>query len=79
MPREYSNLERVRLDKVDQLREQGIDPYPVHSERSHTSQEAIQAFEAREASGGDQVVDVTLVGRLRSIRPMSATGRSSRR
>jgi len=70
MPREYSNLERVRLEKVDQLREQGIDPYPVHSERSHTSQGAIQAFEASEASGGDQVVDVTLVGRLRSIRPM---------
>jgi len=70
MPREYSNLERVRLEKVDQLREQGIDPYPAHSERSHTSQEAIQAFETSEASGGDQVVDVTLVGRLRSLRPM---------
>lgn len=70
MPREYSNLEKVRLEKVDQLREQGIDPYPAHSERSQTNLEAIQAFEDSESSGGDQAVEATLVGRLRSMRPM---------
>jgi lysyl-tRNA synthetase class 2 len=70
MPKEYSNLERIRLEKVDQLREQGIDPYPAHSERSLTNQEAIQAFENSESSGGDQTVEATLVGRLRSMRPM---------
>ena len=70
MDREYSNLEKVRLEKVDQLREQGIDPYPAHSERSHTNQEVIQAFEDNESSGVDQSVEATLVGRIRSVRPM---------
>ncbi|MES0360794.1 MAG: lysine--tRNA ligase [Anaerolineales bacterium] len=70
MPKEYSNLEKIRLEKVDQLREQGIDPYPARSERSQTNQEAIQAFETSESSGGDQAVEATLVGRLRSMRPM---------
>ncbi len=70
MAREYSNLERIRLEKVDQLREQGIEPYPAHSERSHTSLEAIQAFEAGEVAGEEQQVFATLVGRIRSMRAM---------
>ena len=45
---EYSQLEQNRLDKATRLREQGIDPYPHRVERSHTSQEAIKAFEATE-------------------------------
>jgi lysyl-tRNA synthetase class 2 len=70
MAREYSNLEKVRLDKADQLREQGIEPYPAHSERSHSAQAAIEAFEGSEAAGEEEVVEATLVGRLRSLRAM---------
>lgn len=70
MAREYSNLEKVRLEKVNELRNQGIEPYPTHSERSHSTQEVIQAYEAIESAGGDQVVKATLVGRLRSLRAM---------
>jgi lysyl-tRNA synthetase class 2 len=70
MAREYSNLENIRLEKVDQLREQGVEPYPAQSERSHTSQEAIQAFEASEVAEGTQTVLATLVGRIRSLRAM---------
>ena len=70
MAREYSKLEKIRLEKVDQLRAQGIEPYPAQSERSHTSQEAIQAFETSEATEGTQTVLATLVGRIRSLRAM---------
>jgi lysyl-tRNA synthetase class 2 len=70
MARDYSNLEKIRLEKVDQLREQGINPYPAHSERSHTSLDAIQAFEAVEIAGEEQPIIATLVGRIRSLRPM---------
>jgi lysyl-tRNA synthetase class 2 len=70
MSREYSNLERIRLEKMERLREQGIDPYPAHTERTHNNLEAIQEFETSQASDSEQVIEVTLVGRLRSIRPM---------
>jgi lysyl-tRNA synthetase class 2 len=67
---QYSNLEEVRLEKVRRLRSEGIEPYPNRAERSHTSQEAIQLFEKAEAAGEGTVVTATLVGRLRSMRPM---------
>lgn len=70
MPIEYNNLEKIRLEKLERLRSQGIEPYPTRSERTHTSQEAIQAFEASEAAGGVEPIKATLVGRLRSMRPM---------
>jgi lysyl-tRNA synthetase class 2 len=70
MASEYSNLEQARLEKLNRLREQGIEPYPPRTERTHTSQEAIRAFEAAEAAGAGQPVQATLAGRLRSVRPM---------
>lgn len=70
MAQEYSNLEKVRLEKAAYLREQGIDPYPAHSERTHYTREAIQEFEKSESQGEDRAVAATLVGRIRSIRIM---------
>ncbi len=70
MPTEYTNLEKIRLEKLERLRAQGIEPYPNRAERTRTNLEAVQAFEATEAAGEDEVVPATLVGRIRSIRPM---------
>ena len=71
MDNEYSNLERNRLEKLERLRSQGHEPYPTRAERSHTSQQAIQLFEAAEAAGAEsQPISVTLAGRLRAIRTM---------
>jgi lysyl-tRNA synthetase, class II len=70
MAAEYSKLEEVRLEKVDILRAEGIEPYPTRAKRTHTSQEAIQAFEAADAAGQEEPVVVTLAGRLRSSRTM---------
>jgi len=70
MNTEYSNLEQVRLEKIERLRAAGIEPYPTRAKRTHTSREAILLFETNEEAGNDQVVEVTLAGRLRSMRPM---------
>ncbi len=70
MAREYSPLEKIRLEKLEALRQRGIEPYPTRAERTHTSREAVQAFEAAEAQGGEAEVRVTLAGRLRAVRPM---------
>lgn len=71
MPVKYSNLEQTRLEKLERLRAQGVEPYPNRAERTHTSLQAIQAFEAAEGAGGQvDPVHVTLAGRIRSMRPM---------
>jgi lysyl-tRNA synthetase, class II len=70
MTKEYSQLELTRLEKVRRLREQGIEPYPHRTQRSHTSRQAIRSFEAAETAGQDEEVTASLVGRIRSLRPM---------
>ena len=66
----YSNLEQNRLEKLERLRAQGIEPYPNRVERTHTNLDAIHAFEETETSAQTEPIKVTLTGRLRSIRPM---------
>lgn len=70
MDEEYSSLEQTRLQKVERLRSAGIEPYPNRAERTHTSEDAIKAFEDAEKSGLEQPLVATLVGRIRSMRPM---------
>jgi lysyl-tRNA synthetase, class II len=70
MTADYTSLEQIRLEKVHRLRSDGYEPYPTRSQRTHTSQEAVRVFEESEAQSGEQVVAVTLAGRLRSMRPM---------
>jgi lysyl-tRNA synthetase class 2 len=65
---DYTPLEKIRLDKIEELRAAGIDPYPMRAARTHTSAEAISAFGAAE-KGGSEVL-VTLAGRIRVTRPM---------
>jgi len=63
----------VRQQKVEELRQAGIEPYPARAERSHTSVEAIQAFEEWESSAGEGDVfpeQVTVTGRVVSFRHM---------
>jgi lysyl-tRNA synthetase class 2 len=67
---EYSNLEKIRLEKVETLRAEGIEPYPTRAERTHLSQDAIRLYEDVEGSGSEKPVEVTLAGRLRVTRPM---------
>jgi lysyl-tRNA synthetase class 2 len=66
----YTNLEKIRLEKIGALRAAGVEPYPTRTERTHTGLEVIRQFEAAEASGSSEPVRAVLVGRLRSMRPM---------
>ena len=66
----FSNLEQARLEKVNYLREHGIEPYPPRSEVTHTTAAAIKAFEDAEVAGDSPEINVTVAGRIRATRPM---------
>lgn len=65
---EFSDLELERLKKLQRLRERGIEPYPARVARTHTNQQAIDAFNAAEPQ--NEAVNVTAVGRVVLVRPM---------
>lgn len=65
---EYTHLEKVRLQKIEELRAEGIEAYPTRAQRTHTSAQAIAEFEAGEAENRE--VKVTLAGRIRAMRSM---------
>jgi lysyl-tRNA synthetase class 2 len=71
---EYNSLEKIRLEKIEELIKEGIEPFPTRSERTHTSVQAIAAFEAAEKAAGEggtpAEVKVTLAGRIRATRAM---------
>ena len=71
---EYTSLEKIRLEKIEQLRKEGVEPYPTRAERTHTSSQVIVAFETAEkaAPAGQPPVEVkaTLTGRIRAARAM---------
>ena len=69
----YTSLEKIRLEKIEQLRKQNIEPYPTRAERTHTSAQVISAFESAETTapeGHPVELKATLVGRIRATRPM---------
>ncbi len=65
---EYSPLEKIRIQKLEELRAEGIEPYPTRAARTHTSAQAIAEFEAAEKEG--RQIEATLAGRIRAVRPM---------
>lgn len=65
---EYNSLEKIRLQKIEELRAEGVETYPTRAKRTHTSAEAIAEFEAKEKDNSE--VKVTLAGRLRAMRTM---------
>ena len=65
-----NNVERERLEKLERLKAQGIDPYPIHSERTHKIGDAVAAFEALEADDPEATgPEVTICGRIVGHRP----------
>ena len=65
---EYNSLEKIRLQKLEELRAEGIEPYPTRAQRTHTSAQAIAEFEAAEKDGHE--VKAVLAGRIRATRAM---------
>jgi lysyl-tRNA synthetase class 2 len=71
---EYTSLEKIRLEKIEALRKEGVEPYPTRAERTHTSAQAIAAFETTEKAAPEgqppAEVKVTVTGRIRAARAM---------
>lgn len=72
MARDYTSLEQGRLEKIERLRAQSIEPYPHRTERSHTTAQATRTFESHEQvqEADDSPLQVSVAGRIRSMRPM---------
>ena len=64
----FSELEQIRVDKIKNIVDQGINPYPTKANPTHTTVAAREEFDAKEQS--EESVNVTLAGRLRSLRVM---------
>lgn len=71
---EFTELEKIRVEKIQRLRASGIEPYPTRANITHTIAEAVKAFESCEAETSTaeaaDPVQVTVAGRLRSVRAM---------
>ncbi|MDD9996046.1 MAG: lysine--tRNA ligase, partial [Dehalococcoidia bacterium] len=70
-----SDLMQVRRQKLDRLRQRGLDPYPHSFERTHTSRQARELLLAAEGgepgSDGDARTDsVSVAGRMVAVRGM---------
>ena len=67
---EYSELEKIRLQKVERIRAAGDEPYPTRANPTHTLRQAVELFEESEKQGNTTPPEVTLAGRIRSLRTM---------
>lgn len=70
MSEERSELEENRLEKLRNIQAGGVDAYPPRSHVTHTTRQAIAAFEQAEAQADAPQVKATLAGRIRALRPM---------
>jgi hypothetical protein len=69
---ELNELEKIRAEKINAMRSQGIEPYPTRSEVDHSIRQALDAFAQFEADHQDEPFSETFIlgGRIRSIRSM---------
>ncbi|MBP7690398.1 MAG: lysine--tRNA ligase [Anaerolineales bacterium] len=73
--RDYTELEKIRLAKLERLRAAGQEPYPTRAERTHTTAAALAAY-AQQPPADPHAAhgEYTVAGRLKAIRVM---GKSS--
>ncbi len=68
MPWVPTNVEKDRLEKLARLDELGIEAYPPRVERTHTTAEAVAAYESVEVDGeAAESIEVTVTGRVRRV------------
>lgn len=67
---QLNELEKNRVEKIHQLRDAGIEPFPIQSHITHTTQKAIEAFLKAKETQSEDPVEVTVGGRIRAMRPM---------
>lgn len=68
---EENELIRIRMEKLQRLREAGQDPFAVERyDRTHTAVEAVQLFQQSEGAEGVEVRPVRVAGRIFTKRDM---------
>ena len=66
-----NSLFEVRKQKLDRLKQKGINPYPHNYKRSHTTLEAINLLKEIESDKKtSSKPDVSIAGRLMNVRDM---------
>lgn len=60
---------RSRLDKLQRIKELGINPYPTRYQRSHTAQEAVAIF-PEQGDTPEEVPQIRVAGRITAMRIM---------
>jgi lysyl-tRNA synthetase class 2 len=69
--REYTELEKIRIAKLEALRAAGLEGYPSRAERTHTSAQALADYvEAGPAETGVAHGRYVVAGRIKAIRVM---------
>ncbi|MBI2355692.1 MAG: lysine--tRNA ligase [Candidatus Doudnabacteria bacterium] len=64
MSEKIEELRKVRIQKLEQLRKLGVDPYPVSTSRTHSIGEAVLKF----SQISDSKKQITLTGRIKALR-----------
>ena len=69
---QFNELEKIRAEKIQRMKEKGLDPYPTRSEVDHSISEATDGFLEFEKENENGKFDkkFILAGRLRSKRTM---------
>jgi len=69
---ELNDLEKIRLNKLNKLREMGIEPFPTRNNVTHSISRVIDAFSLHESAQSDAPLEdlFTIGGRIRSMRTM---------
>ncbi len=65
----FEELRDARLQKLNKLKEQGINPYPISSQQDYTLKEVVERFEELSKTHGEGGKSLSLVGRVMSLRP----------
>jgi lysyl-tRNA synthetase, class II len=72
---ELNDLMRVRREKMNSLRERGMDPFGKRFDRSHQSQDLIEEYGGQEKEAiEEQNISVTLAGRIMTKRGKGKAG-----
>ncbi len=69
MPTRLETITHFRLEKLQRIRDLGIDPYPHSYKRTHTCQQAVELFQQQEKDSAN-LAEVSLAGRIMSMRKM---------
>lgn len=72
---ELNDQLQVRRDKMNQLRDNGIDPFGARFERTHQSQEVISAYQdLTKEELKEKAIEVTIAGRMMTKRGKGKAG-----